>query len=331
MSANSINQYSLSTCMARYGPDQQKLKPVIEGLEEIKNILADAPVHEAEFIDQEWVNRRISLPAPYWHKIGEGLTGTVGQTQPVMETMGMLRNQMRINEEFLSKQGDPDGFIAQEKPAFLEGMAQELENTLIYGTTGATPEEFDGLDIRYPSIAANSVIDNGGSTASNMTKIWLIQWHPTECCMIYPKGGQGGVRTIDKGTWLLSTETDATGSVESTKAQAFFHLINFEWDGGLCVKDPRRIKCMGNIHQTVGNANAFKIEKFRQAKNAFRTGGQIYAYMHPDMRNQIEGTTDEKVNVTYPPSQPFSVDVPYLLNIPLRTTEAILLTGNQMT
>ncbi len=45
--------------------------------------------------------------------------------------------------------------------------------------------------------------------------------------------------------------------------------VESDWHGGLCLKDPRRIKRVTNIHTDNDDANAFDIRIFRQAKNAF--------------------------------------------------------------
>ena len=329
MAANAINSaYNYAAIMSQIGPDQKSLLPIVNGLVERLPIFADAPVKESDYIDQEMVSRWTRLPAPYWHKIGEGITATMGHKQQATETMGMLRNQLRINEEVLNKipAGARESWMAGEEAGFVEGMAQEVENTLVYGDSGTAPEEFDGLHVRYGSIAANSVFNNGASDSGNMTTMWLVQWHPTECCFIYPKGGGGGLRRKPGGRVYMSTDTDATGKVESTKAYAWFIITDFEWDLGLCVKDTRRIKAVRNIHKTIGNANEIDVDVLIQAKNSFRTSGQIYSYCHQDIASQLQIQVKDKGNVWMNPETPFGKPVVYVLDMPIRVSDAILLT-----
>ena len=163
------------------------------------------------------------------------------------------------------------------------------------------------------------------TTSSLISLAWLIQWHPTECCFIYPKGGQGGLRRIPRGRHLLSTDTDATGNVESTKALAFFLLTDFEWDLGLCVKDTRRIKAVRNIHKTISHANEINEDVVIQAKNSFRTSGMIYAYCHQDVASQIQIRVKDKGNVWMNPTNPFGSPTTYILDMPIRVTDAITL------
>lgn len=188
------------------------------------------------------------------------------------------------------------------------------------------PEEFDGLDIRYGAVAAGSVFNNGGSDSGNLTSVWLIQWNIDDCCLIFPRGGAGGLRRVPKGKAILSTETDATGSVESTKALAEFYLTDFEWDVGLCVQDPRRIKRIANVHKTRGHANEIDIDVLIEARNNFKTSGTVYAYAPLEVKTQIQILAKDASNVHYPPDMPFGKPVAYILDMPLRQCDAILTT-----
>jgi len=329
MAGNSLNsQYNFSTIMGQFAPDQKTLMPYIDGMVEMTPLLADFPVREAMFIDQDMVNRWTQYPVPYWHKLGEGLTATMGHQDQMFESMGMLRNQMRINVETLKKvpAGGRESWMAQQERGYFEGMRQEVENTIVYGKKGSAPEEFDGLDVRCAAIADNSVFDNGGSDSGNLTTVWLIQPDVNECCLIFPKDGQGGLRRIPKGVHQMSTDTDATGSVESTKAYAEFALTNFEWDLGLCVHDTRRVKAVRNVHKTIKHANELDVDILIQAKNSFRTTGQIYAYMHQDVASSLQIQIKDKGNVWMNPTTPFGEPTVYVLNMPIRISDAILLT-----
>jgi hypothetical protein len=329
MAGNAINTHSFAKIMQNFYPDQKTLISTVNGLTEVKPILADGPVREADYIDMDMVTRWTSLPAPYWHKLGEGLTATLGQQEQATETMGMLRNQMRINEEILMKCPDRDGYMAQQEPAYLEAMEQELENTLIYGSKATAPEEFDGLHVRYGSLVANSVLNNGGSDTGNLTTVWLIQWHPQECCFIFPKGGKGGFRRVPGGRVYLSTEDTTALAAHATalanQAMAWYIITDYEWDMGLCVKDTRRIKAVRNVHKTINHANQIDENVLIQAKDAFRTGGTIYAYCAQAVASQLQIKIKDKGNVWMNPTNPFGEPTTYVLNMPIRVTDAQLL------
>src|SRR5512146_3315034 len=330
MAGNSLNTWSWSEIMARHNKAGDQLLDEINTLEERCPLQQDAPVRESNLINGEEFTLTTSLPQPYLDKLGAGRPPTKGQIQHGSESVAWFTNQMRVNVEDLENTPDPAAFLRNEEVKYLEGMRQSLDEMFLYGDNGDEPLEFNGLDVRYDSIATDSVFNNGGSEASNLTDIWLIQWDRLDCCMIYPRGSRGGIYRTAHPDTCLSTETDGTGSVESTKAVAWYTMVDFDWKGGFCLRDTRRVKRMTNIHQTIGHANAFDIKVFRRAKNSFRTSGQIYAYMHQEVATQIENTADEKPNVVYPPNQPFAQPVAYVGGIPIRMCDRILLTGNQI-
>jgi len=325
MAANTISAVNYASIMAEYAADKQTLLRQINALTEVNDMLADAPAREANGIDSDQVSRVTSLPVPYWHKLGEGLTATVGHVQQGTEAIGMLRNQYRGNKEIVDKQAQPAAYMERKEQTYLEGMMQEMQNTMIYGDSGTAPEEFDGLDIRMGSLAEGSVFNNGGSDSGNMTSLWLIQWDMQDCCMIYPKGSAGGVRRIPKGVHMLSTETDATGSVESTKALAEFYVTNFEWDAGICIQDNRRVKRIANIHKTRTHANRIDIDVLIESRNWFKTSGTVYIYAPLQIKTQIQIEAKSSGNVYYPPEMPFGKPVAFVLDMPLRQCDAILL------
>lgn len=326
MASNSIAQVNLASILANYAKDQVTLLRLINALTEINDPLADAPAREANGIDSDQVARVTALATPYWHKLGEGLTASLGHIQQATEGIAMLRNQWRGNVEIVDKQANPSEYMTRQEQMILEGMNQEVINTMIYGDAGSSPEEFTGFEPRYDAIAANSVFNNGGSDTGNLTSVWLVQWDIQDCCMIFPRGSAGGLRRIPKGKVMMSTETDATGSVESTKAVAEFYMTNFEWDTGLCIQDTRRVKRIANVHKTKNHANQLDIDAVIEARNSFKTSGTVYLYAPLEVKTQIQIQAKDKGNVYYPPDNPFGKPVPYILDMPIRQSDAIVLT-----
>ena len=331
MAGNSMNNWSYSEVTARENKDGQ-LQAEVNVLVQTNDILQDMPVRESELENGEEFDITTTLPQPYLLTWGEGRAATKGQVQHGSEGVAWFGNQLRIDKEILANKSYAQQFLKNEETKFLEAMWQSLAEMVFYGSTADEPKEFDGLNIRYDSIVADEVIDNGGTAASNLTDIWLIQWDLYDCCMLFPKGSKGGVSREQMPDVALSTQTDADNAVpDSQKKIADFMRVNFDWRGGLFIKDRRRVKRITNIHQTVGNANSFKIEKFDEAVEAFDTPGQVYAYMNKRIRLQVRRAVDEKGNVLYPPNQPFAKPQMYLGEVPMRRCDRILLVGNQIT
>jgi hypothetical protein len=332
MASNSLNQWSWSEILARHNKEGTQLLDEVNVLIQQNDMLQDAPVRESNLINGEEFTVTTSLPQPELHARGEGRAATKGQVQHGSEAVAWFTNQMRVNREELDAAPDPITFLRGEEMKYLEGMNQSLQEMMIYGSTADEPKEFDGLDIRYDSIAADSVIDNGGTTASHMTDIWFIQWDLQDCCMIYPKGEKGGIYRTPHPDTCLATLLDADDAVaDAQKHVAWYTMVDWDWKGGICLRDPRRVKRLANIHQDVGNAKAFNIDNFFACEEAFETPGQIYAYMNKRVRLQVRTDVNVKSNVTYPPNQPFARPQAYIGEIPLRRCDRILLTGSQIT
>lgn len=331
MAGNSMNNWSYSEILARYNKAGDQLLDEVNILVQQNDMLMDGPVRESKLIDGEEFNLTTSLPQPSLHRRGAGRAATKGQIQHASESVAWFTNQMRVPVEDLEETPDPAAFLRREEVKYLEGMSQSLAEMFIYGDSGDEPMEFDGLRTRFSAIATDSVIDNGGSDASSLTDIWLIQWEQEECCFIYPKGSRGGIYRTPHPDVCLTTEIDSTSVPDSQNEVAWFTLVDFDWKGGFCLKDTRRVKLLTNIDSDPDDADSFDIRKFREAEEAFDTPGMIYAYMNKRVRTQIRNAADEKGNVTYPPNQPFAKPQAYLGDIPLRRCDRILLTHNQMT
>lgn len=332
MAGNTLNNWSYTEILARYNKAGDQLLGEVNVLVERDDMLQDAPVRESTLIDGEEFNITTSLPQPYLHQRGAGRAATKGQIQHAQEGVAWFTNQMRVPVEDLNETPDPAGFLSREEVKYLEGMKQSLVEMLIYGDTSSEPMEFNGLDVRFDAIATDSVIDNGGSEVSSLTDIWLIQWDMQDCCLIYPKGSRGGISRTPHPNTCLPTETDSDNAVaDSQKKVAWFTMVDFDWKGGFCLRDNRRVKRLTNIHSDPDDATAFDIRKFYLAEEAFETEGMIYAYMDKRVRTQIRDEVNEKGNVVFPPNQPFAKPVPYLGDIPLRRCDRILLTQSQIT
>ena len=331
MGTNSLNKWSWSEIKGRFGKDDQLL-PEVNPLEETNDILADAPVRASNLVNGEEFTVTSSLPQASLHARGEGRAAVKGQVQHGTDGVAWFTMQMRVNKEDLEAADNPVTFLSNEEKKYLEAMWQSLAEMSFYGSTGANPKEFNGLDVRLDAIATDSVIDGGGSEASKLTDIWFIQWDLQDCCMIFPKGERGGIYRTPHPDTCLATQQDADNAVaDSDKKVAWYTMVDFDWKGGLALADPRRVKRYANIHQTVGHANAFDIRFWNACEEAFTTPGQIYAYMNKRVRLQIRDAADNKFNVSYPANQPFARQQAYIGEIPLRRCDRILLAGSQIT
>jgi hypothetical protein len=141
--------------------------------------------------------------------------------------------------------------VSPEAQAFLEAMNIEMQQTLISGNSGVTPEEFTGLQIRYSSTSAQNgqnIILGGGSDTDN-TSIWLVVWGQNTVHGIYPKGSSGGLSHQDLGEVTLENANGVTGA----RMQAL--RDHWKWECGLCLRDWRYVVRIPNIDMSVTIAN----------------------------------------------------------------------------
>jgi hypothetical protein len=128
-----------------------------------------------------------------------------------------------------------------EAKGFLQAMALEAEETIFYGDTITTPEEFKGLNARANAIGTgtygNQIVDGGGSGSDN-TSIHFVTWAEDYTAIIHPQNTKAGLQREDKGEQrVLDADSRAYYVMEEL----------FRWHLGLSVKDPRGNVRIANI------------------------------------------------------------------------------------
>jgi hypothetical protein len=86
----------------------------------------------------------------------------------VTDSFGMLENYSRSTRRSSTGEDGPAFRLSEDRP-IIEGIAQELAQTIFYGNEKTAPEEFTGLAARYNSLTAENGVDNiisGGGSGS---------------------------------------------------------------------------------------------------------------------------------------------------------------------
>ena len=218
---------------------------VAEVLNETNDIVQDAVVQRANDITSHVISRRTKLPAPSWVKVGNGWDASTGLLNQVRETMGSLKGRYLCPQGVMDLQPDPAKYRKQQERAHIEGIGQELANTIMGNWSAGTltsdpPEEFAGFSIRYPSIssaASSYVVDNGNTSGSDNTSIWFVQWGPGKVYLIYPRNASaaGLKKEVKPLTYTLGD--NASTSASQRNKQMWAHITEFGWDIGLCIED----------------------------------------------------------------------------------------------
>ncbi len=123
-----------------------------------------------------------------WRLLNYGVQPSKSTTVQVTDSVGMLETYAEVDKSLADLNGNTAEFRLSEDRAFIEGMNQQMAQTLFYGDTSVNPQQFMGLSSRYSSKSAGNgqnIIDAGGTGTDN-TSIWLVVWGEKHCTWHLP-------------------------------------------------------------------------------------------------------------------------------------------------
>jgi len=241
MSALAASHPTLLDLAKRLDPDG-KIDVIAEILTQENPILEDLSFVEGNLPTGHRTTIRTGLPTPTWRKLYGGVQPTKSNTAQVTDSCGMLEAYAEVDKALADLNGNTAAFRLSEDRAHIEGMAQELASTIIYGNEGDQPEAFTGLAPRYNSLSAANAdnIVSAGGTGSDNTSIWLVVWGDQTLHGIYPKGSRAGLDMQDKGQVTIENVDGAGGRMEA-------YRTHYRHDCGLTVRDWRFAARVCNI------------------------------------------------------------------------------------
>lgn len=223
----------------RSGPDGRITK-VVEMLTQTNEILDDAVWLESNTPTGHVTTIRTGLPEPTWRRLNYGVLPTKSQTVQVTDTVGMLEAYAEVDVKLADLNGNKEGWRLSEDRAHIEGMNQELAETIFYGNDLLDDAEFTGFAPRFNTLSANSgdniIQPSSGVDGSDNSSIWLVVWGPETVHMIYPKGMAAGINVTDKGQ--VTTETPPAGP---EKGRMEVYRTHYELNAGMTVRDWRYV------------------------------------------------------------------------------------------
>lgn len=225
----------------RLDPDG-KTASIVEMLAQTNAILEDMSWLEGNLPTGHRTTVRTGLPSATWRKLNAGVPRGKSRTAQIDEATGMLEVYSEVDVDLAKLNGNTAAFRFSESTAFIEGMSQQMAETLFYGNNigGA---EFVGLAPRYNTAvaadapSAQNVVHAGGAGADNAS-IWLCVWGPQTVHGIFPKGSMAGLQHRDLGE---DTVQDADGN----QFQAY--RDHYQWKAGIALKDWRYVVRIANI------------------------------------------------------------------------------------
>lgn len=214
-----------------------KIDTIAEILNETNPILEDMVWIEGNLPTGHRTTVRTGLPTPTWRKLYGGVQPTKSTTIQVTDSTGMLEAYAEVDKALADLNGNTAAFRLSEDRAHIEGMNQEIAQTIFYGNEGSEPEAFTGLAPRFNSLSAKNgenIIQNAGIDGADNASIWLIVWGANTVHGIYPKGSKAGLSMDDKGQVTIENVDGQGGRMEA-------YRTHYRWDAGLTVRDWRYI------------------------------------------------------------------------------------------
>jgi hypothetical protein len=256
MAALTATNPTLLDLAKRTDPDGQ-IATVVELLNETNEVLTDMSWVEGNLATGHRTTVRTGIPAPTWRKMYGGVQPTKSTTAQITDDCGMLEAYAEVDKALADLNGNTAAFRMSEDRAFIEGLSQEVSDTLFYGNSSTEPEAFTGLAPRFNALSGVENADNvitGGGTGSDNGSIWLVVWGPNTVHGIIPKGSQAGLKVTDKGVTTIEDVDGSGGRMEA-------YRTHYRWDVGLTVRDWRYIVRIPNIDKsailTTFNAGTF--------------------------------------------------------------------------
>lgn len=223
----------------RQDPDG-KISTIAEILSEQNEILDDMVWLECNDGTSHQTTVRTGLPQGTWRKLYGGVQPTKSTTAKIKDSTGMLEAYAEVDKALADLNGNTSQFRLTESQAHVEGMNQQMAETLFYGDAETYPERFTGLAPRYSTKASgeqaqNIVLQDGVSPdAADNSSIYLVIWGANTVHGIYPKGSKAGLYHEDKGQVTIENIDGSNGRMEA-------YRDHFRWDCGLTVRDWRYV------------------------------------------------------------------------------------------
>lgn len=240
----------------RRDPNGQ-LAQVIELLSQVNPMVEDAVAIEGNLVTGHQVSLRTGLPSGKWRKKNEFIQGSKSTSDQFVETCGSLEDYSKVDIAVAKMYADAAAFRADEDDAFLMGMTNKIETSVIYESTKTAPEAIMGfagrLDSTTGAAGAQVKLLGAGGTNTN-TSIWLVGWGKRQVSLIYPKGSESaGLVATDLGEQLLQKD-------DGSMMRAY--VSHFQWELGVAVHDKRYLVRGANIDMATESATGDTIVPF---------------------------------------------------------------------
>lgn len=305
---------------------------IAEIMSETSDLLADLHVKEC---NQGTFNKSVvrhGLPTGTFRKLYGYVPTEKSTTEQVVDTTGELESYSTPDIDIIDHSKNPAQARLNEAKAFIEGMAQTAQETIIYGSKIDNDAEFDGLAVRYAKKSNDkknigfNIVDGGGTGADN-TSIWFITTGENDVALLYPEGSKAGIQHFDDG---IQTETNAQGAKRKVYQDHFKHSL------GLTIKDWRGTCRIANVDVSdlqdgkVDILDLFRKAYFKIKKHIKKSGQKTFIYCNSTVAEALDKMATDKANVQLNIKEYCGEDIAHYKNIPIREIDQILETEERV-
>ena len=213
--------------LARRSNPDGMIADIVEILNQTNEVLEDMVWMEGNLPTGHRTTIRSGLPTPTWRKLYGGVQPTKSRTVQVTDNCGMLEAYSEIDKALADLNGNTAAWRLSEERPHIEGIAQELAQTLFYGNEGTEPEAFTGLSPRFNSLTAANAENfiAGGGVGTDNASMWVCVWGPNTGHGIVPKGSTAGIQMQDLGEVTVEN-VDGSGGRAQMYRSHYRHLCH---------------------------------------------------------------------------------------------------------
>lgn len=308
-------QGTLLDVMNSIAPDGNLLK-IAEVMDKAAPMFKEAKWAEANKTTQHIYSRRFSLPVSERIKYNKGVGSNIGSSTEVIVEIEARGNRPYNDKRLVDLSPNPMEYRANQAHASIEGMAQDVETDLLYGSIADGTCAYDGLSTRLNALADQMVVGHGG-TGSFLSSIYLVAWdNPSGAFLAYPKGSQAGIKFEDKGQSVKDMP-------DGTRMDIYEDYI--ESSVGLCIGDLRSIGRIANIDTSVVASTGFDEDKLIYVINQMPAmlRKSVVAYASRKVKGLIDMRANAKGNAFYTKENVFGEEILKCYSVPIRLDEMI--------
>lgn len=290
---------------------------IIEQMSITNEMLLDAPVVEANDRTVNTQVVRTALPSGTHRVYNQGVGSAASQTDVIHDVVAQLAIYSKVDASLVRNASNPQDFLMGEQAAFIDGLAQDQAEDILYGNHTTDPACINGFATRRNKLNTVNTFSAGGTAAGAETSIYLIKWGNQNVKYIYPREASGlGVQRIDKGIQTIAAGV-GTGEYEA-------YVNYYQCDYGIAVGDPRSLIRIANIDlATISGEDLIK--KVLKYKAYLPQGdGTVSILCNKDVMSLFDIATVDKNNVVYTAEDPWGRQLNMIRDMRLRRCDSIL-------